>query len=104
MLTDRGRKDKLFEVLNSKGAVMTGDQKALNHAARRTHEAAIKLHLSGGQVDKVNLWLAVGYFHEGAGASLEKPCCQHAWADLLRITGRSPQATADSLCGNFRRC
>jgi hypothetical protein len=77
---------------------------AIERARRMAHESAIKVHLSGGQVDKRRLWMAVGYFHDGAGASFEKPCCEHAWIDLLRETGQAAVLTLSSLSGKFRRC
>ncbi len=77
---------------------------AAEHAARLTHENAIHVRLTGGMVEEKNLRMAVAYFHKGAGATLEKPCCEHAWASLLRETGYAPTATPSSFCGNFRHC
>lgn len=77
---------------------------ALEHATRMNHEGVIKLHLSGGQVDWSRLWTAVGYFHDGAGSSFQKPCCGHEWAQLLRDTGRSSGTMSDSVREGFLLC
>jgi len=75
---------------------------AAEHAERRTNESIIKVYLSGGRIERADLWTAVAYFHNGAGSGMEKPCCEHSWASLLRETGRVPAATPDSFCGKFR--
>lgn len=86
---------------------MTRSQRPLTaaeHATKKTHESVIRIHLSGGRVEKTNLWAAVGYFHDGGGSAFEKPCSEELWTRLLEESGRIPTATLDSFSGNFRYC
>lgn len=75
---------------------------AAEHAARKTHESVIRVHLSGGRVQMAQLREASAYFETGPGSS-QGVFCRCEWTTILRATGHSSRSKAD-FKGTFRPC